>query len=469
MRVLGWEIMKRSTLEKALSSVPRSTGWGNEGWTNVIREPYSGAWQRNDEKWKDGELIYFAIFACITLIASDISKLGIGLVRRVDREGRRTILEPTSDPRYTPFLTKPNHFQNEIQFWESWLLSKLSQGNTYALKQRSPEGNVIRQYVLDPWRVRPMVAENGDVFYQLSADDLADIEDTIMVPASEIIHDRFNTLYHPLVGLSPIIAAALSASQGKDIQEDSRWFFKNRGIPGGILTAPGAIADSTAERLKQYWDDNFTGRNAGKVAVVGDGLKFESMRFNATDSQVIEQLRWTAEVVCSVFHVPPYKIGIGPMPTYNNVQALNLEYYSQALQSPIKAAELAQKEGLELPDDLEARFDIRELLRMDSLTQIERIEKAIGAGVMAPNEGREEINLPPVPGGDTPYMQQQNYSLAALDERDRNSPLLAPESPEPSPTDDSEEEEDVNNDALTDAERSLLLALIEKDLSHVVD
>ncbi|WP_416380911.1 hypothetical protein, partial [Klebsiella pneumoniae] len=34
------------------------------------------------------------------------------------------------------------------------------------------------------------------------------------VPAREVIHDRFNCLFHPLIGLSPIYAAGLAAMQG---------------------------------------------------------------------------------------------------------------------------------------------------------------------------------------------------------------------------------------------------------------
>ncbi|WP_416381322.1 hypothetical protein, partial [Klebsiella pneumoniae] len=38
------------------------------------------------------------------------------------------------------------------------------------------------------------------------------------VPAREVIHDRFNCLFHPLIGLSPIYAAGLAAMQGHHIQ-----------------------------------------------------------------------------------------------------------------------------------------------------------------------------------------------------------------------------------------------------------
>src|SRR5690606_19264362 len=42
-------------------------------------------------------------------------------------------------------------------------------------------------------------------------------------------------------------------------------------------------------------------------------------------------------------------------------------------------------------------------------------------GWKAPDEVRREENMPPVPGGDTPYLQVQNHSLAALARRDAES------------------------------------------------
>jgi phage portal protein BeeE len=57
---------------------------------------------------------------------------------------------------------------------------------------------------------------------------------------------------------------------------------------------------------------------------------------------------------------------------------------------------------------------------------------------MAPDEGRAKLNLPPVPGGKYPYLQQQNYSLEALAKRDASDPFAAPPAPV-MPEDDDEE------------------------------
>jgi len=63
---------------------------------------------------------------------------------------------------------------------------------------------------------------------------------------------------------------------------------------------------------------------------------------------------------------------------------------------------------------------------MDTATLVTTIKDSVGAGVMAPNEARAKFDLRPVPGGDAPYMQQQNYSLEALAKRDAQADPFAP-------------------------------------------
>ena len=442
MKILGFNI----TRTKAAPPVPVSENRG--GWYRIL-ESFSGAWQQNITVDYNTVLSYSAIYACMTLIAGDIAKLRIKLVEQ--RKGIWTEVEGNSP--FLPVLRKPNKMQNRIQFLENWVLSKLMRGNTYVLKVRDQRGIVTALYILDPNRVKTMVSDDGSVFYQLSSDNVAGLQEDVQVPASEIIHDRFNCLFHPLIGTSPIFAAGVAATQGINIQNNSAAFFGNKSQPGGILTAPGAISNETALRLKADWQSNYTGENAGKIAVMGDGLKFESLgMMSASDSQLVEQLKWTAETVCSVFHVPPYKIGVGTMPTYNNIQSLNVEYYSQCLQALIEAAELCLDEGLGLDrvdgKVLGTEFDLDGLLRMDSVTQMDVLEKS--KGKMTPNEQRKKLDLKPVDGGDTVYMQEQDHSLAALAKRDAGAdPFGTAKTPAP-------------------PDPKMLLALYEKELREAI-
>lgn len=399
------------TDEKALSAIPG--GGRGSGWFSVL-ESFQGAWQRNVEIKHDSVLSFHAVFACQSLIASDISKLPLMLMAR-DSDG---VWSETTNPAYSPVLRRPNNYQTIKQFIEAWIISKLQYGNTYVLKERDNRNVVVRMHVLDPKLVTVLVADNGDVYYQLSNDRLAGLEEgSVTVPATEIVHDRFNCLFHPLVGISPIFAAGLAATQGLSIQKDSTSFFENGARPGGILQAPGAISNETASRLKEYWDANYAGSNAGKVAVLGDGLSYTALKSKATDAQMIETLKWSAEIVCGVYHVPPFMIGVGAEPTYDNVQTVTLRYYSQCLQVLIVDIVTLLDEGLGMDGvTMGVEFDTDELLRMDALTQMDVLEKS--KGKLTVNEQRKRLNRGPVKGGDTVYLQEQDHSLEWLAKRD---------------------------------------------------
>lgn len=425
MQIFGFSITRTKAMPPQLQLVDQSRG----GWWPIIREPYTGAWQAGGEQSADTVLTYSALYACVTLIASDIAKCRLKLVQLGD-DG---IWVETTSPAFSPVIRKPNHFQNRIQFYQWWLASKLLHGNTYVLKQRDARGVVVAKYILDPTCVTVLVAPDGSVFYQLAVDNLAGLEESVTVPAREIIHDVMTPLFHPLIGVTPIYACGMAAYQGIKIQANSTKFFANGSQPGGVLVAPGAISQTTADNLKTYWETNFGGNNVGKVAVLGDGLKYEAMSVKAVDAQLIEQLKWTGLDICSAFHVPAYMVGVGSQPTYANAEPLNQQYYSQCLQIHFESLELLLDEGLDLPARYGTEFDLEDLIRMDGASKMKMATDGVGGGVLTVNEARAKFDKKPVTGGDTPYLQQQYYSLEALAQRDKDKPFAKPAAPAPTP------------------------------------
>ena len=410
--------------------------WGGGGrvalpWTTVIREPFTGAWQRNMEVSADSVLSYGPVYACVTLIASDIAKVRLRLVQQDDLG----IWTETTNPAYSPVLRRPNHYQLIGAFIEQWILSKLIWGNAYVLKARDARGVVVGLYVLNPMRVQVLIATDGSIYYSLQRDDLSELPTGgIVVPAREIIHDPMVPLYHPLVGVTPIYACGSAAVQGLTMQKNSRQFFANGSQPGGVLMAPGAIGDDAVKRMQAYWRDQFSGDNVGKIAVLADGLKYEPMSVNAVDAALVAQLNWTAETVCACYHVPAYMIGVGSPPTMSTgvVEVLTQQYYAQCLQSLVTNMERHLDDGLGIYDPIRGvqygtEFDVDDLIWMDTDSRGSAAEKGIGSGALSPNEARlKYYALGPVEGGDSPMVQQQYYSLAALAERDASKPFVRP-------------------------------------------
>ena len=437
-----WNPFRRR--EKALQQ-PSDRG----GWMSLISEPFAGAWQRNLEINPTTVLSFHAVFSCISLIASDISKMPLRLMRR-DSNG---IWKENNSGTPARIYRRPNAFQNRMQFFECWLNSKLCHGNTVALKIRNTRGDITELRILDWNKVTPLVADDGSVFYQINPDNMTGVDASVTVPAREVIHDRFNCLFHPLIGLSPIYAAGLAAMQGHHIQENSAHFFRNGSKPSGVIEVPGTITEDNARKLKANWDTGYTGENAGKTGLLSNGAKYNPISMSADDAKVVEQLQMSEKIVCSTFHVPAYKAGVGDLPSYDNIEALEQQYYSQCLQTLIESIELLLDEAFELEDDAGTEFDVSALLRMDSERRIKTLGEGVKNTILTPNEARRSENLPPVTGGDELYLQQQNFSLGALARRDASDDPFGKKSATPLSVSDE-------GKALSDAEQAAAKAML---------
>jgi phage portal protein BeeE len=84
-----------------------------------------------------------------------------------------------------------------LTFVQSYLL----QGNAYCYAgKRNARGETTELHVLNPYRVRPMIADDGSVFYECGEDFLAGLKVNTIVPARDMIHHRL-----PLVPGFPLV------------------------------------------------------------------------------------------------------------------------------------------------------------------------------------------------------------------------------------------------------------------------
>lgn len=428
MQLFGfdWSIRRKAA---ALQTAPAGASALSSGWRPwIVHEPYTGAWQRNDEIALADVLSHPYVFGCIRQIVQDVGKLTLRLMRLTDG-----IWTETTNPAYSPVLRTPNHYQGFDKLVEQWLISKLTAGNTYVLKSRDRRGVVDGLYVLNPSRVTVLLTPAGDVYYELATDDLhglpADLPRAARIaPASEIIHDRYLCLYSPLVGIGPLYAAQLAAKQGLEIQTNSTTFFANGAKPSGIILVPGKIDDTIAAEIKTHWDANYSVANIGKTGVLSDGMTYVPLSMSAADSQLTDQQKTIAESICAAFGVPISMLDASRAPaSYSSAEPQVQHYYAQCLQALMTALERCLDRGLELPADLGTEFDPDDLIWLDTATRTKAAADAIGSGALSPNEARRKYyGVGPVDGGDSPMVQQQYYSLAALAERDQDQPFSKP-------------------------------------------
>jgi hypothetical protein len=259
------------------------------------------------------------------------------------------------------------------------------------LKERDGRGVVTALYLLDPTRVQPMVAPNGNVYYAIQQDVLSGMPE----PSG-----RAGARDHPRSDL-PAVSPALRAvtrvcvrpCRHAGAEDHSQHDAALRERHAGRWCADDARKRSAKTRRsasKSTGNDNYSGdANIGKIAVLGNDLKFEKSAGHvggrcAADRPVeVGRREDLLGVPCA-----PYMVGVGSMPTYNNIEALNQQFYSQCLQLHLESLELCLKEGLDIADPFYIESDLAGLLRMDSATKMKTATDGVRGGIYTPNEAR---------------------------------------------------------------------------------
>lgn len=412
-------------------TVFRSGPGGGWHWpsNNGDRGP-PGEWQsRGANASNDDMLLSFsAVYACIQIISGDCAKLPV-IFYDIAPDGTRTINKsyPTNS-----LMRRPNGYQNGMQFMQSVLVSYLTTGNAYIYKVYDNRNLVRELHVLDPRSCWPAVTPDGSIYYRAGMNVLAGMPSGLMIPARDIGHIRLPySPSMPLLGVSPVYAAASSSATGQRILYNSQKFFGNAARPGGFLTAPQRIDDETAKRIREDFDSSFGGERLGKTAVLGNGLDFKGLTMTSVDAQLIEQLKWSVEDVARVFRVPPFMIGDQGSTTYRNSEQLTRTYLNGCLSYHLSAIVSEFNSMFEFASTMTMEFDLDFLLRTEIDVRYAAYTNGLQAGWLSRNEVRRKEGLPDDEHGDDLLVQAQMRTLESIVEGTASEAGSVPGTPAP--------------------------------------
>jgi HK97 family phage portal protein len=378
-----------------------------------------------------------AVEACVGVISQTLASLPIQHLR-VNAKGGYDVLTDTVPARV---LRRPNSFQTRADFFLNLVRAELLDGNGVAAATRDRKGDIDALYLAPPGSGRPFISpEDGSIFYSLARQDLLPEPPVESFwPQRDILHIRLHTPRHPLIGESPITAAALSVSAGGAINEHMSSFFANMTRPSGFLAVPKVLKPDVAQKLAEEWNKAYSAGNAGRVAVLMDGTEWKPMSINSVDAQLIESYRLTIADVARVYRVPLAVIGEMGGATFANTETLIRLWLSTGLGYIVEHIELALDHLFGLPPGDMIAFDLENLLRSDFAARVEGLTKGIQGGLFSPNEARGKEGLPRAEHGDEPRLQAQVVPLSAA----TLAPAApaAPVNPAPVPTKPPESKE----------------------------
>jgi HK97 family phage portal protein len=441
------DLFKRKSLVNTMDVGVLNQSWGQEWW-QVDRKPISGA---NNP----------VVEACVRRYASSISSMPIEHYRTTE-DGTRIHIRNSNALRT---LRKPNPLMNQVEFLSNLVRSLFYTGNGFAVARRNSRTEIVEMWLLRPEMVHAYrLPEDGGVVYSISDSRFTyeNFDPQYFVPARDMLHVKLATPHDPLRGVSPIESVVAPIQTNNAITQGSANFFTNQARPSGVISTDKDLTKDQITRLREVWNQQSKDMNSGKTPILASGLKWQQVSMSSQDAQTIEAYQMTVESITSVFGVPLALVNSMGNSTYNNTEQLISHWLSTDLGHTIKLIETSLENFFEMGADESLNLDEKILLRTNMKDRVDTLGQAVQRGIYSPNEARRIEGLPPVEGGEKPYLQQQMIQVGQTPEPKTTA---QPNLPEPETQEDSQTEE--TEPQLTNEEaKSLIKSLLIGKMNH---
>lgn len=425
-------------------------------------ESLGDGWQRNLEVDEFSARRVPGVYACVMAISRAVSQCYPTHIRLID--GTHERVKTSAAFRV---LRNPNAYQASPDFLLNLVATALFEGEAFAVATRNDRYEIDSLHLLPRGACAVRVDEDTRaIYYSIGSSPLAPGGVDYIAPARDVLHLRFHTPRHPLIGESPIRAAALAIGINVALSQNQAAFFSRMNRPSGILSTDQVLNADQAARLRSAFDEQSKKWAAGGMPILGGGLKFQALSINSQDAQLVEAQRMSLEDICRVFGVPPPMVGDLAHATLSNAESLIQNFLSMSLGSYLEHIERAFDRLFGLGNNEFIELDTSALLRTDFAGRVDGLTKAVQGGLMTPDEARAREGLSPIKGGDVAYLQRQMTpidKIGDLLEAETEAKLAPPPAPvAPAPEDPQEpavEEETVEGKGLdVEVAKALLTA-----------
>jgi HK97 family phage portal protein len=139
--------------------------------------------------------------------------------------------------------------------------------------------------------------------------------------------------------------------------------------------------------------------NAGKVAVLEEGMRYDPISINPSEAQFIETRKYQLDEIARIFRVPPHMIGDLEKSSFSNIEQQSLEFVMYTLNPWVKRWEQAINKSLLLPSEKGLYFckmNVDGLLRGDYESRMNGYSIGRQNGWLSANDIRELEDMNPI-------------------------------------------------------------------------
>ncbi len=357
-----------------------------------------------------------SFFAGLELISNNIAMMPIK-VREKNGQGKTDVFD---HPLYNVLNSMP---QSKFHFMKRIIQDVIINGNGYAYIKRSGDGKIKSlvycpsQYVQPRWNLNKQ-----ELYYTCSLVSKTKIEPINMLHFIMYSEDGITG-----VSLLSYMCSALDLS--KATEDAARRFFTSGCSINGILTYQGRLDEDQKKEVYDQWVNDNSGKYVdGKyiegrnVAVLPGNMKYEPTGANANDSQLIETRQYNISEIGRYLGLSPIDMGDYSNSSYQSIEAeqdarvTRLLPWVTMIENELNRKILTPSEKEIYVIDLDEKY----LLRTDRTTQANVLRTLSTSGFISINEGRAELGLPPIEGGDNHFINYTDLSANTVEEQDKN-------------------------------------------------
>lgn len=339
-----------------------------------------------------------AVYACVRILSESIASLPLHVYQYRDDGGKEKV---PNHPLYFLLHDAPNEEMTSFTFRETKMTHLLLNGNGYSQIVRDGGGRAIGLYPLIPNRMSVNRDDDGKIYYlytPTSADNSKVKQSAqIRLESEDVLHIH-GLGFDGMIGYSPIAMARNTIGTTLAVEEFGASFFENGARLSGVLEHPGVLKDP--KKLEESWRSTYGGSaNAGKVAILEEGLKYHQIGIPPEDAQFLETRKFQIAEIARIFRVPLHLLNDLEHATFSNIEHQSLEYVKYTLNAWIVRWEQAMNKSLLLPSERKKffiKFNVDGLLRGDYQSRVEGYSKLIQNGVLSINDVRELEDLNPI-------------------------------------------------------------------------
>ena len=214
------------------------------------------------------------VLACARVISEGLSQIPFRLMRTAD--GHRA--PATDHPMFDLFEWQANAWQTSTEFIDQIGIHLAMTGNAYVWINRIG-GRPVELFAWAPSAVEATLS-GFMIRYTLTLADGKRLE----VPAGDVWHLR-GPSWDGWIGMDVVNLARESIGLSLAAEKVVAANMANGAKLSGILTTDATLSKEQRASLRESWQESQAGAsNAGKIAVMSNGMKFASMHSTAVDA-----------------------------------------------------------------------------------------------------------------------------------------------------------------------------------------